>query len=64
MYYANNGAQASVSDGSGPFTFSNIPMGIHAVRVVKTNNPGSGNIVGQDTVIIQPGSTAVAEIWF
>ena len=64
MYYAANGAQASVADAAGPFTFANVPMGLHAVRVVKTNNPGAGNIVAQDTVVVRRGSTTAAELWF
>lgn len=64
LYYASNGSQTSVSDTTSPFTFANVPMGMHAVRVVKTNNPGAGNIVGQDTVVVRPGSTTAAEIWF
>jgi type II secretory pathway pseudopilin PulG len=64
VYYPANGAEASVTDNAGPFTFSNIPMGLRAVRVVKTNNPGSGNIVAQDTVVVRRGSTTAAELWF
>lgn len=64
LYYASGGSEASVSDSGGPFTFSNVPMGIHAVHVVKTNNPGAGNIVAQDTIIVRPASTAAAELWF
>ncbi len=64
VYYASNGAQTVVSDAAAPFTFANLPMGFHAVRVVKTANPGSGNIVSQDTVVVRAGSTAVAELWF
>lgn len=64
LYYASNGAETSVSDTTGPFSFSNVPMGIHAIRVVKTSNPGAGNIVSQDTVVVRSGSTAAAELWF
>lgn len=64
VYYAVNGAETVVSDATAPFTFANIPMGLHAVRVVKTNNPGMGNIVAQDTVIVRPNGTAAAELWF
>ena len=64
LYYASNGAQTSVSDAGGPFTFSNVPMGLHAVRVVKTSNPNSGTIVAQDTVVVRPGATTAAELWF
>ena len=64
VYYAVNGAQAVVSDAAAPFTFANLPMGLHAVYVVKTTNPGSGTIVSQDTVIVRPNSTAAVELWF
>jgi prepilin-type N-terminal cleavage/methylation domain-containing protein len=64
VYYPNNGVETVVSDTTAPFTFANIPMGLHAVRVVKTNNPNQGSIVAQDTIVIRPGSTAAAELWF
>jgi len=64
LFYANNGSQTSVSAESAPFNFSNIPMGLHAVRVVKTSNPFAGSVVAQDTVIVRPGSTAAIELWF
>ena len=64
LYYANAGVQAVVSDATAPFTFTNIPMGLHAARVIKTNNPGSGNTMVEDTVIVRPGTTNAAEMWF
>jgi len=64
VYYAANGAQASAADSAGPFIFANVPLGLHAVRVVKTNNPDAGSIVAQDTVVVRPGSTTAAELWF
>lgn len=64
LYYASDGREASLSDTSAPFSFTNVPMGVHAVRVVKTNNPGAGNVVAQDTIVVRPGSATVAELWF
>jgi type II secretory pathway pseudopilin PulG len=64
LFYALNGAETSVQDAVAPFTFANIHPGLHAVRVVKTNNPGAGSIVAQDTIVIRPGSTTAAELWF
>ena len=64
LFYSNSGAEAMVSDTTSPFSFSSIPMGIHAVRVVKTSNPGAGDIVSQDTVVVRPNSTAAIELWF
>jgi prepilin-type N-terminal cleavage/methylation domain-containing protein len=64
LFYASNGAEASVSDSTSTFTFSNVPMGLHAVRVVKTSNPQAGSIVAEDTVVVRPGSTTSAELWF
>jgi type II secretory pathway pseudopilin PulG len=64
LYYASNGAQAMVSDNAAPFSFANIPMGVHAVRVVRTANPGNGNVVSQDTIVVRPGSTTAVELWF
>jgi hypothetical protein len=34
------------------------------VHVVKTNNPGAGAVVAQDTVVIRPASTTAAELGF
>ena len=64
LYYASNGVQTSVSDTTAPFTFDNVPMGLHAIQVVKTSNPQAGSIVGQDTIVVRAGSTAAVEIWF
>lgn len=64
LFYASGGAEASVSDTGGPYNFSSVPMGIHAIHVVKTGNPNAGAVVAQDTVLVRPGSTAAAELWF
>jgi type II secretory pathway pseudopilin PulG len=64
LYYVNSGVEASVSNAATPFTFSNVPMGLHAVRVVKTSNPNSGSTMVEDTVVVRPGTTNAAELWF
>lgn len=64
LYYANAGVQAVVSDAAAPFTFSGVPMGLHAVRVVKTSNPNSGSTMVEDTVVVRPVTTNAAELWF
>ena len=64
LRYALNGSEAEVRDTSGPFTFTNVPIGIHAVRVVKSNNPNSGTVVSEDTIVVRPGSTAAVELWY
>jgi prepilin-type N-terminal cleavage/methylation domain-containing protein len=64
LLYADNGGERDVRDTSAPFTFTNVPMGIHAVRVVKTSGSGSGTVVSQDTIVVRPGSTMAAELWF
>jgi prepilin-type N-terminal cleavage/methylation domain-containing protein len=64
LYYANAGTQASVSDIASPFTFTGVPMGLHAVRVVKTANPNAGMVMVEDTVVVRPGTTNAAELWF
>lgn len=64
VFYASSGTQTSVSATMRPFSFANIPLGLHAVRVVKTANPGAGNVVAQDTVIVRAGSTTAVELWF
>lgn len=64
LYFAISGVESSVNDPTGPYTFTNVPLGIHAVRVVKTINPGAGSVVAQDTIVVRPGSTTTAELWF
>jgi hypothetical protein len=64
LFYASNGSEQSVFNTLPPFTFTNVPMGIHAVQVVKIANPNAGAVMRQDTVVIRPGATAVAELWF
>jgi len=64
LFYASSGAQASLTDTTAPFSFSNVPMGLHAVRVVKTANPNAGSVVSQDTITVRPGSTTASELWF
>ena len=64
LYYANAGSEAVVSDANAPFTFTNVPMGLHAARVIKTNNPNSGSTMVEDTVVVRPGTTNAAELWF
>jgi general secretion pathway protein G len=64
LYYANSGNEASLSDDNAPFSFSNVPMGPHAVHVVKTGNPQAGSIVSQDTILVRPNSSTAAELWF
>lgn len=61
LHYASNGAEAVLADANSPFTFTNVPIGVHAIRVLK--NAGNA-VVGQDTVVVHPGGTATAEIWF
>jgi general secretion pathway protein G len=64
LFYASNGAEAFLSDTATPFSFSNVPSGLHAVRVVKTVAPNAGTVVVQDTVVVRPGSAVAAELWF
>jgi len=64
LFYANGGLETSLADAAAPFSFSNVPMGVHAIRVVKTVNPQAGSIVAQDTIVVRPSSTTAAELWF
>jgi prepilin-type N-terminal cleavage/methylation domain-containing protein len=64
LFYANGGAEASLADAAAPFSFSNVPMGVHAIRVVRTVNPQAGAVVAQDTIVVRPSSTTAAELWF
>jgi general secretion pathway protein G len=64
LYYANGGVESSIVDAAAPFSFSNVPMGVHAIRVVRTINPGAGTVVAQDTIVVRPSSTTAAELWF
>jgi general secretion pathway protein G len=61
LYYASNGAQSAVSDVAGPFSFTNVPLGVHAVQVVRTID---GVVVAEDTVVVRAGGTAAPEVWF
>jgi hypothetical protein len=64
LFYANSGAEASLNDTVAPFSFSHVPMGVHAIRVVKTSNPQAGTVVAQDTIVVRPSSTSAVELWF
>jgi prepilin-type N-terminal cleavage/methylation domain-containing protein len=64
LYYASAGVQSVVRDSSPPFRFDNVPMGLHAIQVVKIGGPGGSGVVAQDTITLRPGSTALAELWF
>jgi general secretion pathway protein G len=64
LFYASNGAEQSVVNSTAPFSFTNVPMGLHAIRVVKINNPNAGAVMVQDTVVVRPGSTTAVELWF
>jgi general secretion pathway protein G len=64
LYYANGGTESVVADSASPFTFANVPMGLHAVRVIKTSNPNAGSTMVEDTAVVRPGTTNAAELWF
>jgi general secretion pathway protein G len=64
LFYANGGVEASLADTASPFSFSNVPMGVHAIRVVKTVNPQAGAVVAQDTIVVRPSNTTAVELWF
>ena len=60
LYFASDGVEATLTDAASPYSFTNVPIGLHAVRVIKNN----GTIVAEDTVVVRPTGTAAAEIWF
>jgi prepilin-type N-terminal cleavage/methylation domain-containing protein len=64
LFYANGGVESSLADTAAPFSFSNVPMGVHAIHVVKTVNPQAGTIVAQDTIVVRPSNTTAVELWF
>jgi prepilin-type N-terminal cleavage/methylation domain-containing protein len=64
LFYASGGAEATLADTAAPFSFSNVPMGVHAIRVVKTVNPQAGTVVAQDTIVVRPSNTTAVELWF
>jgi len=64
LYYVSNGVETSLTDAVAPFSFANVPMGLHAVQIVKTGSPQAGSIVSGDTLVVRPGSTTAAELWF
>jgi hypothetical protein len=64
LFYATGGVESSLADTAAPFSFSNVPMGVHAIRVVKTVNPQAGAVVAQDTIVVRPSNTTAVELWF
>jgi prepilin-type N-terminal cleavage/methylation domain-containing protein len=64
LFYAGNGQQQSLITGASPYNFTNVPMGLHAIQVVQTTQPGAGTVVSQDTITVRPGSTVSVELWF
>jgi general secretion pathway protein G len=64
LLFADGGAEDDIRDTSAPFTFTNVPMGVHAIRVVKTTPPSSGSVVASDTIVVRPNSTTTIELWF
>lgn len=60
LYYSNGGAQAVVRDTTAPFRFDNVPMGLHAIQVVRTK----GGVVAGETVALRRGAAVVVELWF
>jgi prepilin-type N-terminal cleavage/methylation domain-containing protein len=43
LFHASNGSENTASDSSAPFTFTNVPMGLHAIRVTSCSVSGDGN---------------------
>lgn len=64
VYYSAGGVEAVVRDVTPPYRFDRIPMGLHAVVVVKTVDPGANTLVAQDTVVLRGGTTLPVELWF
>ena len=64
LYYPSNGTETSLSDTTAPFSFTAVPIGPRAIRVVKTSTPNAGTVVAEDTVVIRPNASNSAEIWF
>jgi len=64
LFYANGGVETALADTASPFSFSNVPMGVHAIRVVQTVNPGAGTVAAQDTIVVRPSNTTAVELWF
>lgn len=65
LYYSNGGVEATLSDAVSPFVFDNVPMGLHAVQVIKLTNPQGGSVVARQTITSQgSGRTTAVELWF
>ena len=62
LYYSNGGTQSVVRDNNPPFRFDNVPMGLHAVQVVRTQ--GGGQVVAGETISLRRGAAALLELWF
>ncbi len=62
LYYANGGGEAFLIDGAGPFVFANVPMGLHALRVIRRS---SGAVVSQETTVSSGGGqSTLVTLWF
>jgi hypothetical protein len=64
LFYATGGVESTLADTAVPFIFSHVPMGVHAIRVVKTVNLQAGSVVALDTIVVRPSSTTAVELWF
>lgn len=62
LYYSNDGAEAFLTDGAGPFIFTSVPMGLHAVQVIRRS---TGAVVSQETIASAGGGQAtLLTLWF
>ncbi len=62
LYYSNGGTQAVLTDSAPPFVFDNVPMGLHAVQVIRRQQ---GTLKAEDTVASRgSGQTTAVELWF
>lgn len=62
LYYANGGAEAFLTDGAGPFIFANLPMGLHALQVIRRSG---GAVVSQETTVSSGGGqSTLVTLWF
>lgn len=59
LHYANQGRPAALVAASAPFLFENVPMGLHAIQVIR-----NGIVVAQDTIAsLGGGQTKLVELW-
>lgn len=61
LYFASEGTQAFLLDDLPPFVFEGVPMGLHAVELIRQSD---GALIASDTIAsLGGGQTKLVELW-